>query len=174
MLTYAQDWWKRLGVVCVRAFKESWMTPSNPPSLRYTPIHVSSYYYICVYVSSYYYMCPHTAIYVSSYVRSHGSRPQIRHLSGIPPYMCPHTTTYVSSYCYICVLICKGSWITPSNPPSLRYTPVCVFILLHMCPHTAISGSYICVSSYYYICVLILLYQAPIYVSSYYYIPLYP
>jgi hypothetical protein len=48
-------------------------------------------------------------------------------ISQVYPCMCLHTTTYVSSYCYI------------------RLLYMCVLILLHMCPHTAISGSYICV-----------------------------
>jgi hypothetical protein len=107
-------------VMCVLICEESWIMPSNPPSLRYTPIYVSSYYYICVLVLLY------------------------------------QAPIYVTSYCYICVLIQSYCYI--------RLLSICVLILLHMCPHTAISGSYLYVSSYYYtppypyICAYILLY----------------
>jgi len=68
-------------------------------------------------------------------------------------YMCPHRSEAAVLETEHAVKVVSSYYYT------------CVFILLHMCPHTT-----------YYICVLILLYMCfhtTIYVSSYYYISIY-
>ena len=88
------------------------------------------------------------------------------------PCVCPHSAIYLaSSYCYVCFYIllymCPHTAMYVSS-----YGYIYVRILLYMCLHTAIY-LYMCphtaiyVSSYCYLCVLILLFI--FYVSSYCY-----
>ena len=80
---------------------------------------------------------------------------------------------YIYIYIYICtadklpqigecpvVMISAEKKVNPKPQTSKKHTPICVLILQHMCPHTAMY-----VSAYNYTCFRILLY-----VSSYHYI----